>query len=254
MLWYKSWLETRWRFLIGLVLVIGSVASAIYSYPTVSRILASTPPKTFDGIFGRQITESLALSRDFRGYMWSEWFMGNIPELLTMFAVILGSGGLLTQIERGGGIFTLSLPVSRRRLLGVRAATGLGELAVLAVVPSLLVPLLSPSVGETYAVADALVHALCLVIASSVLFAFSFFLSTVFSDVWRPALIVLCLAILVALGEQVSGLSRYGLYGVMSGEAYFRDGIVPWAGLFASMTATAAAMSAAIVNIERQDF
>src|SRR5262245_1224948 len=212
MLWYKSWLETRWRFLIGLVLVIGSVASAVFSYPQVERILASTPPQTFDGVLGRQITEALALSRDYRGYMWSEWIAGNIPELLTLFAVILGSGGLLAQVDRGGGLFTLSLPVSRRRLLGVRAATGLRELAVLAVVPTLLVPLLSPSVGQTFAVTDALVHALCLAIVSSVLFALSFFLSTVFSDVWRPALIVLCLAILVALGEQVTGLSRYGLF------------------------------------------
>ena len=86
------------------------------------------------------------------------------------------------------------------------------------------------------------------------LFAFSFFLSTVFSDVWRPALIVLCLAVLVALGEQISGLSRYGVYGLMSGETYFRDGVLPWLGLVASAIVTAAAMSAAVANIARQDF
>ena len=132
---------------------------------------------------------------------------------------------------RGGAIFTLSLPVSRRQLLGVRAATGLAELSVLALVGTLLLPILSPLVGENYAIGDALVHALCLFIASSMLFAFSFFLSTVFSDVWRPVLIVLCVAIVVAFGEQISGLSRYGVYGLMSGETYFRDGVMPWLGL-----------------------
>jgi len=254
MLWYKSWLETRWRFVIGLVLVIGSVASTVFSYPEVQRILASPPTQTFGGILGRQITEALVLAREYRGYIWSQWLSGNIPELLTLFAVMLGSGGLLAQAERGGAIFTLSLPVSRRRLLGVRAATGLAELSVLALAATLLLPILSPVVGERYAIGDALVHALCLFGASSMLFAFSFFLSTVFSDVWRPALIVLCLAILVALGEQVSGLSRYGVYGLMSGEAYFRDGVLPWLGLMASATVTASAMSAAVANITRQDF
>ena len=44
--------------------------------------------------------------------------------------MLLGTGGLLSQAIGGGALFTLSLPVSRERLLGVRAATGLAELAV----------------------------------------------------------------------------------------------------------------------------
>ena len=254
MLWYKSWLETRWRFLIGLVLVIGSVCSIVLTYPEVQAILQSTQPATSGGILGRQIAEAIALSREYRGYVWSEWISGSIPELLTLFAVILGSGGLLTQAGRGGAIFTLSLPVSRERLLGVRAATGLAELSVLALVPTLLLPVLSPVVGERYAIGDAMVHALCLFMVSSTLFALSFLLSTVFNDVWRPALIVLCVAVVVALAEQVTGLSRHGVYGLMSGEVYFRDGVIPWLGLLASAAVTAAAMAAAVANIARQDF
>ena len=254
MLWYKSWLETRWRFLIGLVLAIGSVCATVLTYPEVQAILQSTPTASGGGILGRQIAEAIALSREYRGYVWSEWIAGSIPELLTLFAVILGSGGLLAQTQRGGAIFTLSLPVSRRRLLGVRAATGLGELSLLALVPTLLLPVLSPVVGERYGLGDAMVHALCLFVVSSALFGLSFLLSTVFSDAWRPALIVLCAAIVVAFVEQFSGLSRYGVYGLMSGEVYFRDGVFPWRGLLTSASVTALAMAAAVANITRQDF
>src|SRR5260370_15354436 len=35
MLWYKSWLETRWRFLIGLVLLLFSALSTVFTYPQV---------------------------------------------------------------------------------------------------------------------------------------------------------------------------------------------------------------------------
>ena len=254
MLWYKAWLETRWRFLIGLVLVVGSVCSIVFTYPEVQSILRSTPIPTGEGIVGRQIAEAIELSRDYRGYIWSEWLMGTIPELLTLFAVVLGSGGLLAQTGRGGAIFTLSLPVSRRRLLAVRAATGLGELSLLAIVPVLLLPLLSPAVGERYALGDAMVHAVCLFMGSSALFAFAFLLSTVFSDVWRPSLIVICLAVVIAFIEQLSGLSRYGVYGLMGGELYFREGAFPWLGALASVVATTAALSAAVANIMRQDF
>ena len=83
---------------------------------------------------------------------------------------------------------------------------------------------------------------------------FAFLLSTVFSDVWRPALIVICLAVLVALIEQISGFSRYGVYGLMSGELYFREGVFPWISALASVGVTIAALSAAGANIVRQDF
>ena len=117
MLWYKSWLETRWRFFIGLA-------------------------------------------------------------LLTLSAT--------------GALFTLSLPVSRNRLIGVRVATGIAELLAMALVSSLVLPVLSPAVGQSYSVGDALIHGACLFIAGTVLFSLAMLLSTVFNDVWRPPPFVLC--------------------------------------------------------------
>ena len=39
MLWYKSWLETRWRFLIGLVLLMLSAGGTVLTYPHVVKLL-----------------------------------------------------------------------------------------------------------------------------------------------------------------------------------------------------------------------
>ncbi len=39
MLWYKSWLETRWRFVIGLVLLMFSAASTVFTYPEVIKLI-----------------------------------------------------------------------------------------------------------------------------------------------------------------------------------------------------------------------
>ncbi len=187
MLWYKSWLETRSRFLIGLAVLMLTAAGAVIAYPRVVALLPLVPTVTVNGELGRRIKEGAELIRTYRGYVWSQWLRQGMTNMLSLFAVLLGTGGLLSQASGGGALFTLSLPISRKELLGVRAATGLAELMALAFVPPLLVPILSPAVGASYGVGDALVHGLCLFVAAAVLFSMACLLSTVFSDVWRPS-------------------------------------------------------------------
>jgi hypothetical protein len=255
MLWYKSWLETRWRFVIGLIVLVLSACSTVAAYPEVRRLLVLVPQMDPGGEIGRRIAEAAELARDYRGYVWWQWFVQNMAQMWALFAVLLGTGGLLSQMSGGGALFTLSLPVSRNRLLGIRAATGLAELLVLAVVPSLVLPLLSPAIGESYRAGDALVHATCMFVAGSVFFSLAFLLSTVFRDVWRPALIVICGAVALALVEQIfRGPAHIGLFKVMTAERYFRGEGLPWLGLLFSAAVSATVLYAATRNMARRDF
>ena len=255
MLWYKSWLETRWRFVIGLVLLMFSAASTVFTYPEVIKLISGMPNPDLGGALGRRVGETLALARDYRGYVWSQWFRQNLIQMWGIFAVLLGTGGLVSQASGGGAIFTLSLPASRNRLLGVRAATGLAELLVLAIVPPLLIPVFSSAIGESYAVSDALVHGACLFIAGAMFFSLAFLLSTVFTDVWRPALIVFCVAVALGLSDLVlRDLPLFSVVRLMSGEAYFRSGSLPWLGLIGSALVSSAFLYAASRNIARRDF
>ena len=252
MLWYKAWLDTRWRFAIGLVILMLSACAAVVGYPNAVKALAEVTPS--DGEIGRQLSETAALIRDYRSYIWSQWFSQTMRELWALFAVLLGTGGLLAQVSRGGALFTLALPVSRARLLGVRAAAALAELLILALVPALTIPLLSPLIGQSYRFADAIVHGTCIFIAGSVLFSFTVLFSTVFRDVWRPPLITLCLAVLLRMLEQFFGLEHVSLLAVVTAESYFRGSGVPWLGLFVSAAVSAGLLYAATKNIARQDF
>src|SRR5229473_1193627 len=113
MLWYKSWMETRWRFLIGLALLIFTAASTVLTYPQVVKLLPLATKLDLSGGIGRRVAESIELARDYRGYVWSQWFLKNMPQMWGLFAVLLGTGGLLSPASGGGTLFTLSLPASR---------------------------------------------------------------------------------------------------------------------------------------------
>jgi len=226
MLWRKSWLETRTRFLIGLFLLLLLAAGNVLEYPRVSALIpAARSLDTGGGALGGLIRKAVELQHDYRGFIWWQWFRQNLTQMWTLFAVLLGTGGLLSQTSGGAASFTLSMPVSRTRVIGIRAATAVAELLALALVPSLLLPLLSPAVGQSYAVADALVHGACV------------------------------FAVVLAIGEQiVADGSRYGIFGAMTAEVYFRTGGLPWPGLFVSAAASAAMLYGAAINIAETDF
>ena len=242
MLWHKSWLETRWRFLIGVALAVCSAAATVLIYPRVLELVPLAPSNA-GGKIGEQIREAASLVRDYRGYVWSQWFRRNLPQMATLFAILLGTADFVSQSK--GALFTMSLPVSRARLAAVRVATGLGELLLLVFVSSFVVPILSPAIGRSYGAADALIHSACLFVVVCMFFTLAFLLSTMFSDVWPPILI----AIAVALVLSAISHSR-----VMSGESYFRTGHLPWIGLIAVAIASASLYYAAVINIRRRDF
>ena len=251
MLWRKAWLETRWRFLIGFGLLLCSAAATVFTFPQVQRLL---PHLSTDipGELGRRIRESVVLTREYRGFVWLQWYRQNATQMATLFAALLGTAGVLSQTR--GGLFTLSLPVSRDRLLGVRAATGLSELSVLAFVPTLVIPLLSPAIGESYSLGSALVHGICLFVVAAMFYSLAFFLSTVFDDPWRPLLTALGIAFALALAERLLAIPGFGVFRIMSGEDYFRRSEVPWVGLLASAGVGAALYWAAVRNFARRDF
>lgn len=251
MLWYKSWLETRWRFLIGLALLMCSAGALVLTYPRVQELLPLVPAVDAQGELGRRIREAVELSREYRGFVWAQGFRQNLSQMGTLFAVLLGTGGLFSS---GAALFTLSLPATRREQLRVRAATGLGEWLLLALVPAVVIVLMSPAIGESYSLGAALIHGLCLFVAGAVFFSLAVLLSTWFTDVWRPLLIALGIAAAIAVVEQFSPAAGRGLFAVMSGETYFRSATVPWFGLAAAAALSAALLYGAAANIEHRDF
>jgi hypothetical protein len=254
MLWYKAWLDTRWRFLVGLGVLVILACGTVYDYLAVERLMPMARAISMSGELGRRLREAVDLEREFRGFVWLQWFKQNLSQAGTLLAVLLGSGSLLSTSARGA-LFTLSLPVTRRELLMTRAAIGLAEWLALAMVPSLLIPLLAPVVGQSYSVVDSVVHAFCVFVVGGTFFGLAFLLSTIFDDLWRPLLIACAVAVVLNVIELAAAdLWRAGIFHVMSAESYFRSGTVPWAGLLLSTLATAAMLYAATNALVRRDF
>jgi len=252
MLFQHAFLETRWRFLIGLVLLPVSAAFVALSYPQVTALSQSVIPAPGTAL-GREIAEAMELSKTYGGYVWSQWFQQNGAQLAGLFAAIIGTGGLLSQTA-ASRLFTLSLPVSRERLLAARAAAGLGQMLALTVVPALVIVLVSPLVGRSFPLLDALAYALCAFVGSAVFFSVAFFFSSLFGSVWAPIVLTLCAGAALGALDRITGADRFSLIRMVHGESYFRGHGLPWPMLAVSLAVSATLLYAGTRLVARQDF
>lgn len=257
MLWHKAWLETRWRFISALLILTVLAASNVFDYLATQRLLpqltATTeiPAAEATGL-GDMIREAIEIQKDFRGFIWYQAFRQNLTQMGVFFAILLGCGGLLSESSKGSALFTLSLPVTRRQLLGARTGAGLAQLLAIAMVPPLGISLLAPSIGQHFTILDALAHGICIFVVGAVFFSLASFLSTLFGDIWRPLLIGIAIACVVAIVSTV--FPQLGIFRVMSGESYFKTGSLPWTGFLTSAVIATALLYSAAETLERRDF
>jgi ABC-2 type transport system permease protein len=129
-------------------------------------------------------------------------YEGFVREMFIVFAMVLGFGGLLQERARGTVGFTLALPVSRTRLLTVRALIGLLEVVGLALIPALVLVCVSPLVHEGYPLSEAVRFSALWSGAGMAIFAIAFVLSTaVGGEIAAPAACVATIFLYLVVAE-----------------------------------------------------
>jgi ABC-2 type transport system permease protein len=234
MLWYKAWLETRSRFLLALV---GS--TALCSRLVVVFLRHESP---------RQTGQLLHAAHETLAAVW------------LLAVTLLMMGGLLHEKAVGSSSFTLSLPVSRLRLMSVRIAVGLMEAAALAILPWIGMLLSAKVAGNTQFISQAGFH-LLLLLGGGILFLACSLLISSFVEGEYTAPIVSCGAIIM-LGYALSDdrFRPYSPWAFMLGSDYFHwrtaafVGPVPWFHAAAFSVIAVLLAMIAIKLIQQRDF
>lgn len=218
MLWYKAWRESQTRFFLSALTIAGLCLGFVLFHGERG------------GIFDRPIT--------YMEYIWRIVYKGYLRELFALLTLLLGVGGLLRERDYGTAGFTLTLPVSRLHLVSVRAAVGLLQVAALSFLPALVIPALSPLVGQFYPWYQALQFALLWTTGGALIFTLGFLASSLFGGEYTAPVAALLGLLLYSVVADLPFLERYPLdiHDIMSGAGmpYFRPnaslliGPFPW--------------------------
>jgi ABC-2 type transport system permease protein len=185
MLFFKAWLESRVRFLIGATGLTALCSAIVVYYPFTA-------------------------GRPYPLYLSKTIFDGFAREVFVILSVFLGGGGLLRERTIGCAPFTLALPAARMQLLLVRAAIGLAEVCLLSLIPLALVTTLSPFVRQRIEALRALDATLVWSGCGLVAFAVAFFFSAVLPGEYSGSIVSLAVLLLLAVAfhpESMSGLA-----------------------------------------------
>jgi ABC-type transport system involved in multi-copper enzyme maturation permease subunit len=258
MLWYKAWLESRTRFLTGLVAVtaIPILYARLHAVLIPQWILALSQPQT-----QKPAWLSLAIG-DYRFYLWHFLFDYHLQWFWVLFAVALSFGGLGREEPRGTALYSLGLPVTRQRWLLTRSAVAFIECVLLALVAAPVIQIASLSVGQSYPIGQGIAHALLLAGGGVLFIGVALLISTVVKGEWAPlvgtigmmGMPYLILQDYVRQAPPDSWARQFDLAHVMAGPWYLTWSSVPWASIALIWVLATGALATAVWFGNRLDY
>jgi ABC-2 type transport system permease protein len=241
-LWYKAWLETRGRFLACLITL------TLFCFIFVHH--AQEIAFRGDGLSRpggpADFYRLLYVNQQFLVIMW------------VVSAVLLGMGGLVREKAVGVSTFTLSLPVSRARLFGVRVATGIFQAAALAILPWCAVFLASSSAGMPIRLSQVSSYILLLLGGGFSYFAMAILVSSFVEGEYTAPAISFGVVLLTAIAFD-AWLRPFSLWRLIAGDLSidrhtFLLSSFPSRGISASLAAALFMLLLALHRIRRRDF
>lgn len=259
MLWYKVWLETRFRFFLGIAMISALCAFYVFLRPTAivrwTELLRLHPELHKPWWMDRAINE-------FPFYVWRILFDGSLRYLWAGLAILIGVGGLTQETPKGTAEFTLSIPVSRSHLAWSQMALPCLQLTILALLPAIVIPALSHFVGGSYGIGEAICRGLLMAGGGLVIFSFTSLLSALSESPYVPMLVSAATVIILesVVGPYQNDLKEpllfraVDLFRLISGPPDLQWRSFPRVGLLVSGTLALILGLATIRVIENRDY
>jgi hypothetical protein len=235
MLWYKAWLETRWRF----VFMLGSI------------LLLWLAPQ-FLPFFGFRLPPGVPASR-----AWLGIHLGSILLYIVVANFLAGSGVnsqttyAATSGFHGSMLFTLSLPVSRRRLLLVRAGLGAFLTGVLVAVMAGYTLFQRPGGASAF---DALEYIARAIACTMAVYALSVLLACVLDEMWQFYAATFCWIAFYLLQSRFAVLAWLSPLRGMSLISYPVTALMPWAPVVASLALAGVFLCISALVLQRKQY
>jgi ABC-type transport system involved in multi-copper enzyme maturation permease subunit len=246
-LWYKAWLETRSRFLTSLTTL--TIFCAVFVHHALSVTSGNSG-------FSQGLLRSEWKADFYRLLFVSQQY---VVIIWVLAVVLLGMGGIVREKVTGTSSLTLSLPVSRAQLLGVRVSVGILEAIVLGIVPWSAIFVVSSLARMPIVVSQVEFYVMLLVGGGLAYFAMAVLISSLVEGEYTAPAVAFGVVLLTAIIFD-AWLRPFNLWRLVTGDYYvdrrtfLLSGHFPWRGTLASVSAAVLMLLASLRVIQKREF
>lgn len=219
-IYYKEWLESRWKFLTGLLVFSAlSLLNAIL-YPWVKTMMTpemQTLLETMLKNFPLAIPEGAFGPMDWNTYLYSSWISKTLYQCMTIYILIVGAPLLANEESRGTLEFLLAKPISHLKIIAAKYLINLAELILVVIVSTYILYPASLIAKENINLTmftQGLIQALPGFI---LLFSLAFLISSFFKDSIKAIAASVVAFFILSIPSFLSDYSHLSIYRFMQG-------------------------------------
>src|SRR5277367_2782385 len=261
MLFYKAWVETRVRFFASLA---AATIVCVFNMQQHAWLVKWWAQELRDPKGYHLAWMALGI-HNYGWYLWHYLYNNYLQQVWALFALLFAFGGLVREKSAGSVLFSLSLPVSRRRWLFTRLAMAFVESVALSLFAVVVVMIGSSVIHQSYSLTQILLHTALMVSAGVFLIAFGNLCYSLFPGDYLCLLITLVLLGVPYLILQTymqhlryfgktSWLAYFDFAHAMAGPWQLTWATAPWLTLLATWALTAVCWMAALAHGDRIDY
>jgi ABC-2 type transport system permease protein len=229
-LWYKTWLETRSRFLISLCGM-----TSICSLFAISEEIKLN----YYGV--------LSAAHSILAVLW------------VLSVTLLFMGGLLREKSLNSSSFTLTLPVSRVRIMAVRIGMGFAQGSALIVIPWIAM-LLIGGLGRPGIAMQTLFHLTLLLAGGAIFGSIALLASSIIEGEYTAPMVSYGACVVLLIAFSAPSLRPFSPWAFFLGSEYLDHrtnmlvGPIPWLHVASTGLASACLVMASVYAIQRKEF
>jgi len=186
-IYYKEWIESRWRLVTGIIVLTALSLFNVIMYPWIQTLMTPDMARLMESMMRQMMPfiDMPALEPMFDSwntYLYGSWISKTLYQTITIFILLAAAPLFAGEENRGTLQFLLSKPISTLEIVSAKYLVNVAEIILIALVSTFILYPASLIMGESF---NASLFALGLIQAIPgyiMLFSIAFFVSTLFKD------------------------------------------------------------------------
>ena len=218
----KELIEARWKAIICGVIALVLVEVSAATYGLFKSSMNTSSMQQLPQFLQQQLQNMIST---FDLYVWGNWFTKNGPEILVVMAIVLGSGLIAGEANKGTIFFLLGKPISRERVLLIKYAISALLLLAVSVICSIALLVTAAFAGHPQNISGVVISTALLWLGVLFSLGLALMFSALFKDPLWPLICALVITVLTLIPSFIPGWGAWNLISYWSSQpAYLGQG------------------------------